>query len=41
MNGYVTIPQHLLQDTTRLFQYFELSIAYIQTLKLKSTSKKK
>jgi hypothetical protein len=41
MNGYVTVPQSLLEDTKNLFPYFEKSLAFINSLKPKPTTKKK
>ena len=40
MKEYVTVPDCLLKNTKDLRKYFELSYAYIETLKPKSAKKK-
>lgn len=40
MQGYATVPDELLQNTDELMPYLEISLAYIKTLKPKSTKKK-
>lgn len=40
MKEYVTVPDSLLKNTKELRKYFELSYAYINTLKPKPTKKK-
>ncbi|HEY6389152.1 MAG TPA: hypothetical protein VIX91_26020 [Candidatus Acidoferrum sp.] len=40
MKEYVTVPDSLLKNTKELRKYFELSYAYIDTLKPKPTKKK-
>lgn len=40
MKEYVTVPDSLLKNTKELKKYFELSVAYIKTLKPKATTKK-
>jgi hypothetical protein len=37
---YVTVPNSLLQDTSELKKYFELSLWYVQTLKPKQSKKR-
>jgi hypothetical protein len=41
MNGYVSVPQGLLEDTDELFTHFNKGIAFIKTLKPKPSKKKK
>lgn len=41
MKEYALVPVKLLKDTKALKKYFEVSIAYIESLKPKPTSKKK
>ena len=41
MKEYVTVPDALLHDTETLTPYLERSYAYVQTLKPKSTKRKK
>ena len=40
MKEYVTIPASLLADTTSLIPYLEASLAYIRSLKPKTTKRK-
>jgi hypothetical protein len=40
MKEYVTVPDSLLKNTKELCGYFELSYAYIETLKPKPTKKR-
>jgi hypothetical protein len=37
---YVTVPDALLENTKELQKYFEISFAYVKTLKAKPTKKK-
>jgi len=37
---YVTVPDALLEKTSELQKYFEISFAYVKTLKAKPTKKK-
>ncbi|MEM7372091.1 MAG: hypothetical protein AAF587_25970 [Bacteroidota bacterium] len=41
MKEYVSIPDHLLEDTEALMPYLEKSLLYIQSLKPKPTKRKK
>ncbi len=41
MKEYVSVPDHLLENTEELKPYLDLSYAYVQTLKPKPTKKKK
>ncbi|HEX3747783.1 MAG TPA: hypothetical protein VHW09_27795 [Bryobacteraceae bacterium] len=38
---YVTVPDSLLKNTSKLGEYFEASYRYVQTLKPKPTTRKK
>lgn len=40
MNGYVTIPQSLLEDTAELAEYLSLGLEFVSSLKPKPTKKK-
>ena len=40
MKEYVVIPQKLLEDTSELYKYFQLSFEYVSLLKLKPTKRK-
>lgn len=41
MKEYVSIPDHLLEDTEALLPYLEMSLAYVNSLKPKPSRKKK
>ena len=40
MKEYVMIPHKLLEDTSELYKYFQLSFEYVSLLKLKPTKRK-
>ncbi len=40
MKEYVTVPDHLLEDTDAMKPYLEMSYAYVKTLKPKPTKRK-
>ncbi len=41
MKEYVVVPDALLRDTKKLKEYFEISYAYVGSLKPKPTKKRK
>ena len=41
LKEYVEVPDHLLQDIDKLLPYLEQSFAYVKTLKVKPTKRKK